>query len=237
MNFEFPRRTILRLSKLNIRFCLYITAVLLASPVANAQFYFEETFFPVYILKNDTQYAVGGSNNADVANESGTGFDFRTTLGWTFWDQMIVGLTYNYYKASTSKGATSVYEAVSSTSSKSEYGPVIGYKTGGWRFVLSYFLSAERSVDSKATDQSGTVVSDVTESRSKGSGYQFTVGYSFAISTNFEVGPSLVYRSVSYARGSRTNRLDNTDSFGDSDLQTKAIDVGLSPMISLIAKF
>ncbi|HEX4924302.1 MAG TPA: hypothetical protein VFV50_09455, partial [Bdellovibrionales bacterium] len=194
-------------------------------------------FFPVYILQNDTQYSLGGSNNAEDANESGTGFDFRTSLGWVFWDRMIVGLAYNYYKASTSKGATSVYEAVSTTSSKSEYGPIIGYKTGGWRFVLSYFINAERSLDAKATDQSGTVVSDVTENRTKGTGYQLTIGYSFAISSNFEIGPSLVYRSVTYGRGSRTNRLDNTDSFDDSDLQTKAIDVGLSPMISLIAKF
>jgi hypothetical protein len=228
-------------SRINILGSLsLLVTVILFSSNSSAQVYFEETFLPVYISENTAQYRLGGSDTGSIPTQSGFGYDLRTTLGYTFWDQMIVGLTYQYYKTNSTRPLTDAANSVDETYGKNEWGPTIGYVTGGWRLMFTYFIDAKRTYDSKGTDYvtgDPAFGEDLSETRSSGTGYQLTIGYSFAISTNFQIGPSLVYRSVSYGTGSRTNRLDPLDSFEDRTFVTKAIDAGLSPMISLLARF
>lgn len=200
-------------------------------------FYIDETFFPVYVNRNDMESFTPG-DTTQVATESGVGADMRTTLGYTFSNQLVVGLTYNYYSLTTTRAAVNGgSDGLSEKTSKSEYGPTIGYDFGNFRMLLTYFLSASKQMDRKNTDSTETTTGDVTIKNTNGSGFQLTMGYSFSFGSNFEIGPSLVYRTVSYAKQSKVNRLNSAEDYAETELTSKALDSGLSPMISMQYRF
>jgi hypothetical protein len=216
---------------------------LISSPAARAQsrgaggatpgvgFYFDETFFPVYVSKVDTSSVTDSS----VPTESGWGFDTRTTLGYAFWDTLLVGLTYNYYHLKTARpnvpGGT---PQLDETTTHDEFGPTIGYVQSGWRALLTVFVGGKKI---KKTVYSGTEESNVTLTNKSISGFQLTAGYAFHLFSSIEIGPSLVYRSVSYSKQSNENALNSGLSYTDTTLYSKASESTLSPMISVVARF
>lgn len=203
------------------------------SSVASAQLYIEETFFPVYVRVNNADKDLGGSTTGAVPTESGIGFDFRTTVAYTFTTGIILGLTYNYYKVSTSRPAEGAWEAAEKTVGKSEFGPTVGYSLGTWKFLLTYFVTGEKYQDYKLI--AGTVV-DETYKNSGINGFQFTVNYGLPLGSGFEIGPSLIYRSVSYKRQSYTVRSGVGTPY-DSDLVSAAIDDELKPMVTVVYRY
>lgn len=205
---------------------------------ALAQFYIEETFFPVYVSKNDVANPGGGAIDKDVPTESGLGFDLRTTIGYVFSFQMLLGLTYNYYSVDTSRPVTVDYEGLETTTAKSELGPTIGYLLGSWRFALTYFLTADKEVTQKYTDTITHLVTvDEVYKNTNGSGFQFAVGYRFALGAGFEISPTLIYRTVRYSKQSYTVNTGSGTPYASSTLQTKAIDDELKPMITVTYTF
>lgn len=204
----------------------------------NSGFFLEETFFPVYVNKSDTQSFDPAGTPTEVATESGLGFDFRTTLGYTFSSQLIVGMTYNIYNLTTTRAAVNGgLDGLNEKTQKSEYGPTIGYLSGNWRMLLTYFLAASRQVDYKNTDSSGAITSDTTFKNTEGSGFQFAFGYSYSLGAHFEIGPSLVYRTITYAKQSKVNRLSPAENYEASKLPSKAVDSNLTPMITMQVRF
>ena len=201
------------------------------------QFYFEETFFPVYVSKNDAVSDAGGGNNQAVPTESGLGFDTRTTFGG-IWNNLLYGLTFNYFSVNSSRPRTADFEGLDFTTKKLEWGPTIGYFLGSWRFTLTYFLSATKEVTQKYTDQlTGIVTTDETYSNKDGKGFQIGFGYDFALGAGFGISPTLVYRSVSYGKQSYSVRTGAGTPYGSTSLQTKAIDNELKPMITVTYRF
>lgn len=200
-------------------------------------FFIDETFFPVYVNRNDME-SFNPGDTTQVATESGVGADFRTTLGYTFTSQLIVGLTYNMYSLTTTRAAVSGgSDGLSEKTSKSEYGPTLGYNFGNFRMLLTYFLSATKQLDRKNVDSTEATTGDVTIKNSEGSGFQLSMGYSFRFGSSFDIGPSLVYRNVSYKKQSKVNRLSSAEDYAETDLASAALDSGLTPMISMQFRF
>ncbi|MBX3023160.1 MAG: hypothetical protein KF799_15910 [Bdellovibrionales bacterium] len=197
-------------------------------------FYLEETFFPVYVNKNDTRSV---TTSPGVATESGLGYDFRTTIGYTFFGQALLGFTYNLYALNTKRAYVSGGDSgLDETTSRSEYGPTIGYLHGGFRFLATLFLSGSQTVATKNADNTG-ITGDISIKTKEMSGFQITAGYTFGMFSNVEVGPSLVYRTVSYKKQSKTNNLNASENYSDASLFSKAQDATLSPMVTLLIRY
>jgi hypothetical protein len=197
-------------------------------------FFIDETFFPIMVNKNDTSSFY---NAPGVATESGTGYDFRTTLGYVFGGSYVVGLTYNMYSLTTSRASVvSGDSGMNEKTIRSEMGPTVGYINNGWRVLLTYFISGDKSFQRKDLDDTNAVTNDATIKNTKLSGLQLSLGYTIALGSSFEIGPSLVYTSRTYSNQSRTDITGLTD-YADTELYTKALDSTLAPMISMQIRF
>lgn len=207
--------------------------------------YFEETFFPVYVNKNDSDIPygdppVGGSpvSNGSIDTESGLGVDSRTTLGYV-WQNILIGITYNYYNLSSSLPAASAANLGHTTTTKRyELGPTLGYFLGNWRFAFTYFMDATKTVEYKAFDPTGVDSTDNIYQNTGASGYQLAVGYDFNIGAGFGISPTLVFQQLSYSKQSMTDNIaGSSDSYTSQTLQTKALDNELLPMITVNVMF
>lgn len=206
--------------------------------IGHAQVYFEETFFPVFVSKNDADNFAGGALDKNVATESGLGYEAHTTLGYVLWNQMLVGLTYNLYDSKTSRGRTANYEGIKTTTQKNEWGPTLGYFAGNWKFLLTYFIDAEKEMSQKYTDvNTGETAIDELRKNTEGTGFQFSVSYGLQLGAGFQIGPTLIYRSVTYAQQSFTVKTGSSTPYPSSKLQTKAMDTDLKPMITLSYRY
>lgn len=195
--------------------------------------YFEETFFPVFISRNDEENDAGGSVSKSVPTQTGWGIDTRTTLGYVY-NGILVGGTFNYYDVRSSRPRTSDLEGLTEVTDKQEVGPTLGYLGGHWRFLITYFLSATKTLTQKYTDQiTGAVTTDETRKNSAGTGYQIAVGYDFMLGAGIGISPTLIYREVSYAKQSYAVRTGTGTPYTTTKLQTKALDHELKPMITL----
>lgn len=195
--------------------------------------YFEESFFPAYMMKNDTETPAGGSATKDVPMQIGWGLDARTTIGYV-WKSFLIGLTGNYYYLASSRPRTADYEGLDEVTSKLESGVTIGYLATHLRYTFTYFFQATKSFAQKYSDPStGAITTDETHDDVAGTGFQFAVGYDFALGSGWGVSPSLVYRSVTYNKQSYTVRVGTGTPYGAKELQTPAIDAGLTPLITL----
>ncbi|WP_413291150.1 hypothetical protein [Bdellovibrio sp. HCB337] len=205
-----------------------------ASGRGGGGFFLDETFVPVYVNRNDTCCF---NTAPGVATQSGLGFDLRTTLGYTFGGNYLVGVTYNTYSLSTKRAAVSGGDSgLEETTSQSEMGPTLGYVTNGWRVLATYFISGSKSNQRKDVDTAGASVSDITIKNSKLSGFQLAFGYTFALGSYFEIGPSLVYKSLTYTNQEKIDAL-GASGYADSELYTKAVENTLTPMISMQLRF
>ncbi len=221
---------------INSFIALFIGLVLIPAhaETRQKQFYLEETFFPNYVYSNDTNSV---TTSPGVATESGIGYQVRSTIGYVAWGKLLLGLTYNYYNLHTNRpyiagGDSSLDE----TTTKSEWGPSLGYFFGPLRLIFTYFLEGEQQVNTQNSDDTG-LTGDVTIKKNKMTGFQLTIGYAFALSQTIELGPTVVYRNVSYAEQSKVNRLSAAENYEGASLYSPAVEGTLSPMISLIIGF
>lgn len=195
--------------------------------------YFEETFFPVFVSRNDQENDAGGSATRDVPTQTGWGIDTRTTLAYV-WSRILIGITFNYYDVRSSRPRTADLEGLKEVTNKQELGPTLGYLGGRWRFTATYFLSATKTLSQKYTDQiTGAITTDETRKNSGGSGYQIAVGYDFQLGAGIGISPTLIYREVLYAKQSYTVRTGTGIPYTSTDLRTKALDHELKPMITI----
>lgn len=213
-----------------------LTLQILFISSAHSQLYIEETFFPVYIKVNDARNSeAGGGRTENVPTESGIGTDFRTTIGYAFSTGIILGVTYNMYSVNTTRPETATFESVDKKISKTELGPTVGYSMGTWKFLLTYFVMGEKSLDQYYVQGTPTLNRKFTNTSI--SGFQFTINYGLPLGKGFEIGPSLVYRSVSYGKQRLDDRLTPGNSYGDSTMMTDPIDDELRPMVTAVYRY
>lgn len=198
--------------------------------------YFDETFVPKIVERNDTQTY---PTSPGTATESGMGFDTKTTLGYIFGGAWFVGATYNNYSLTTSRpnresGSASIDESTDLT----YMGPTLGWFAGGWKVLLTAVISGEKVVHTKNKDAT-TVTGDVKFTNKEGTGTQLAAGYAFPVASNFSIGPTLVYRSLTFAKQSKVNKINNSaaENYTNTKLFNAAIDSSLDIMISLSVRF
>ncbi len=205
-----------------------------SSTSSGGPYYFEETFFPVYVDKNDTTSI---TTSPGVATETGLGFDLRTTMGYVFWDALLVGLSYNYYSLSTSRPNVQGGDSgLKETTSDEKFGPTLGWINGGFRSLFTFFVSGSKEVHTKNFDATSTT-GDVTITNRNISGFELTLGYTFQLWSVMQIGPSLIYSSVEYAKQSKLNRLNATENYSNSTLYSSNKYSDLRPMLTLLVRF
>lgn len=222
-----------------------LTVVLSQNSFAQAttlggDFYVEETFFPVYVQKNDAESYAGGSVSKSVPTEAGLGYDLRTTFGYVAWTDILFALTFNYYHVGTSRPRTSDYEGLTTNTDKQEFGPTVGYLWGSWRFLATYLVWAQKNYSEKYTDPTtGAVSTENNYKNTGGSGYQLAVSYGLNLGGSLTIGPTLIYREVTYAKQSLASPT-GTSSYGSTSTSspgTPPIDAQLQPMITVVYRF
>jgi hypothetical protein len=159
-------------------------------------------------------------------------------LGYVLHD-VLIGLTYNMYSVNTKRPYTADNSGLETATSKSEFGPTLGYFLGNWRMALTYFVNASKSYSQKYTDPvTGAVATDELWKNTSGSGFQFAFGYDFNIGGGFGISPTLVYRAVTYSKQSYEVKAGAPGTpYTSTKMQTKAIDNELKPMITLNFSF
>lgn len=194
--------------------------------------YFEESFFPAYLMKNDTETPAGGSEDRDVPIQTGWGVDARTTIGYVY-RGFLFGLSGNYYYLASNRARTADYEGLDEVTSRLESGVTLGYLFKNLRYTLTYFFQARKSFAQKyAAPGSGVITTDETYDNVEGKGFQFAVGYDFSLGSGWGVSPTLMYRSVTYPKQSYTVRVGTGTPYGARDLKTAAEDANLNAMIT-----
>jgi len=108
---------------------------------------------------------------------------------------------------------------------------------GSWRFLFTYFMTAEKSLKNKLVVSDGTLSTDETFINLDGKGIQIAINYSLNLGGGFEIGPSLIYRSVSYPRQTREVRTGSIPPYTNLKLVTPAIDAELKPMITVVYRY
>jgi hypothetical protein len=232
--------------KLNLRaLCLprhiAITAALLSAPAALAGgAYLEVTGYPVYRQDNNSSGPIGGGFDGDtISSDSSFSYDLRNTLGYVFGSNWLLGASFNYANAPRKYDATATIPSLERTIKDTQWGVSVGYLPSGpagFRFIATYFFAGKKTYKDYQAQSDGTVLSDQELENKLGSGYQFTLGYSFALSSWLSIGPTLVYRRLDYKSQSLTNNLTPALNYTDREFSTKAIDGNLLPMISLIIR-
>jgi hypothetical protein len=200
--------------------------------------YFEETFFPVYVSKNDAQSPAGGGDGKSVPTERGFGYDARTTLGYIY-SGVLLGLTYNSFNETTNRNTTPDYEGKHFHDSKIMWGVTVGYFLGNVRLTYTHFLSAKRNVSQKYTSNTnGAISTSEVWENSAGNGYQVGLGYDFQLGAGLSISPTLIYQSVHYAKQMYRSDAGVAGTTHDTRrLNTYAVDDELKPMITLTARF
>jgi len=227
-------------------FVLLIFGNILAANYAYAQsaqgggeFYVEETFFPVYVKKNDAESYAGGSVSKNIPTESGLGVDLRTTLGYVAWSQVLFGVTFNYYSVSTSRPRTPDYEGLTTKTAKMDFGPTVGYLLGSWRFMFTYFVYATKKYQETYTDPTtGVVDTDNTYDNTNGTGFQLALSYGLNLGSSWTIGPTLVYRDVHYGKQALSTPTGTPyPATSTSGPGTAPIDAQLQPMVTVVYRF
>lgn len=117
-----------------------------------------------------------------------------------------------------------------------EYGPTLGFAKAGFNFSFTYALSSVNTVNSVNKNNGGTTTSDTTAKYQKGSGYQISLSYTFALASKIRLGPALVYRASTHEEQAVKNNLAGTPEVVTA-MTTKAKFSGFTPMIGLIFDF
>lgn len=218
----------------------FFTATLFISSMAYAQgkgggsgVYFDTTFIPKIVNKNDTE---SFTESPGAATETGSGVDSKTTLGVVM-GGWFVGATYNYYSLSTKRsnrvgGDAGLKESTTNT----QLGATVGWIGASWRFLGTAILSGEKVVDSKNIDNTGVVGSKKITNK-EASGFQALVGYSYPVTNNFSIGPTLAYRSLVFAKQSKVNRITPSENYSNSSLYSDSIETNLDILLTLALRF
>ncbi len=197
-------------------------------------FYVEGTFIPKVVGFTDTTSFPG---TPGAAKETGSGIDSKATFGYVFGGAWFVGLTANSYSLATKRSnRIGGDEGLKQKTESSQVGATVGYLNNNWRFMLTSYLSGEKSVHTKGFDETGPT-GDLTFKNKDVTGNEIIFGYTFPVSANFGIGPSLVYKSISYGKQSKVNQLNPTENYPYTSLFSDATETNLDILISLVFRF
>lgn len=199
--------------------------------------YLEFAFLPIVKATNDyiSEGAGGGAfeGEGDPGKTETTGYDLRTTLGYAIDGHWLIGLSYGMFSTTRKRSGESTQDTQTSIK---EYGPTFGVLYSGWKLAYTHLLSSEWSQSVKVME-SGATASDYTLTDTGASGYLLNFGYNFTLTSWLQLGPSLIYRSVTYSKQTKVNRVDPSGSYTDRNFAVKATQSDIQPYFTVIARF
>lgn len=213
-------------------FLIATLAAMFAAPMANAGFYGQLNVAPIFSGDKD------GTPAGDIenANASTLGFDAGATLGWAFFGKLLVGGTANYSSASITQEKTTADTGLDSKRTYFEAGPTLGFLLGGLHANFTYFLTAKYTVDAKSTNTDGSTSSDTTHTYNSTSGLQADVGYAFHVAPKFKIGPSIVWKQVSYKEDVLKNNVSGAETTTSYAVADK-VKANTSVMLTAVFEF
>ncbi|HUP58330.1 MAG TPA: hypothetical protein VM598_12810, partial [Bdellovibrionota bacterium] len=137
----------------------------------------------------------------------------------------------------SSRDAATGNDSLDRVEKRQEYGPAIGFTTGNLRLIFTYFLGGTATLSDRSANLAGVAGNDFVFKNHLRNGFQFVLGYSFNVSSAIKLGPSLVYRSVSYKEQDFTDNVTPANSFTGRAFSTDSKEANLLPMISLVFEF
>ncbi|HTL12169.1 MAG TPA: hypothetical protein VL588_06765 [Bdellovibrionota bacterium] len=194
---------------------------------------------PIYSKTNNSVLSDGGTFTAPAVNpESGFGYDVRSTLSYTLWHHLALGVSANLYGTSQKRDAVAGgVESLDQSTSRFEWGPSIGYTSGGFHLVFTALLSGNKVIKDKRVDSTGAVTYDTRTEKTLGFGYQIAVEYGVHLSNKLRLGPALIYREVNYKSMTLVDNVTPANNRTNSPYLTKAVEGGLTPMCVLMFDF
>lgn len=186
---------------------------------------------------------IGGKQNGGTFappnenSDSRSGLDSRLTAGYLLGGKFLIGANINYGLSSTSRDAVvGGPDSLKHSITRFQYGPTVGFVSGGFHTTLSYLLSAKRTQKLREVQADGVVAVD-QELVDKGSGYQIGTGYTFNVSKSVSIGPSLMYRSIKYKTQTLKDARTPASNYTGKSYLTKAVEAELVPMVGIGLKF
>jgi hypothetical protein len=205
----------------------------------SAQAWIDLSVTPLYGESNDTVHAGGGNfpGEGAVSTTTKTGYDLRTTLGFVLLNHILIGGSLNTSASTASRpglGATDTEKNVKE--SRMEYGPTLGLVYDGFHFSFTYLMAGKRTQNILLKDTAGAVTYNGDLTDKDGVGYQAKIGYAFHVTQSFLLGPTLVYRQVTYSKQDYKNNI-GSGSYDDKAYETKPVEGSLTPFLSAVLSF
>lgn len=198
----------------------------------------ELTGYPGLTQDNKANSPLGGATDGSAtAIQSGFSYDLRNLVGYKVWGNLMIGANFNYARSPMYAPATASWSSIDHVQTWTQWGGSLGFVGQNFRLIGTYIFSATQTMTSKDFNADGSVANDQVYENKGGSGYQVTLGYSFPVTSNFKVGPALVYRYITYKTQSLTNNVNPAMNYTDQAFTTDAVESNLVPMVSLIFQF
>lgn len=211
--------------------------LLFCSVPSFAGVYLEVTGFPGYSVQNTQVNPNGGSVDGTVLkNAKGFSYDLRMTTGYLIKKKYLLGFTYNMGYSPTKADATSTTASLDKYSKFKEFGISGGVFLGKFRLIGSYLWGGTMDYQDKEINPDGTTLVDINIHNGGGSGFQIIAGYDIDLSKVIKIGPSLVYRNMTYKTQSRTDPVGGSG-YAETAFTTNATFSNLTPMLSLMFDF
>lgn len=207
---------------------------------AAGNIFYQLDLTPVWEDSNPSIYQYGGSFPGDgsVNTYSTRGVDLKNTFGYAIDGTWLVGFSYNILSTSGKRDASEGGDnARDDKTARSEYGPTVGVLYNGWRAALTYLLFSETTYSEKQTATDGSVSSDTETINKKGKGFLLNLGYSVALTPWLQIGPSLIYRQVSYGARSFSDNVTPGNNYTDKAFLTDSFETTWTPYFSVTFRF
>jgi hypothetical protein len=219
---------------------LVLSAALVALHIPRqAQAWIDLSLTPIYGQTNDAIHPGGGSfpGEGAVGTTTKTGYDVRATLGLVLLNHVLIGGSINTSSESANRPATGTTDpAASSKENRMEYGPTLGLVYDGFHVSFTYLMAGQRTQSAVLKDTAGATTYNGDLVDKDGTGYQVKLGYAFHVTQSFLLGPTLVYRQMTYAKQDYTNNI-GAGSYSDKAYDSKPIEGSVAPFISAVLSF
>jgi hypothetical protein len=192
--------------------------------------YAQLNFSPVLSSSRSASFTAG----EDVKTRTNLGFDTRLTAAYALGGRFLVGASLNFSSIGASRDATATQDSLDASRTIFEVGPTVGYLHGGLHATATALFLGSDTDSAKSADLGGTPSFNDKSVRALGFGLQLNVGYTFSLTPELSLGPSLVWLMETYKNETFTDAITPANNTKDKEFTSKPSTTALTPMITLV---